>query len=93
MAQIQFSFWTSRTLANPHPLRPITSHFCHNPPPPSPAAPQSGRHMSVTLNKNDALWNNVEVKSKILPSRNSLVNALHAGLIHYSLALTLTFFG
>ena len=35
--------WTSRTLANPHPLRPITSHFAlsHYP-------PQSGRHMSIT---------------------------------------------
>ena len=34
MAEIQFYLikrnkdWTSRTLANPHPLRPITSHFC-----------------------------------------------------------------
>ena len=29
----------------PHPLRPITSHFCLSPPPPSL---QSGRHMCIT---------------------------------------------
>ena len=45
--------WTSRTLANPHSLHPITSHFCitlpppplaPTPPPPPPSPPQSGRH-------------------------------------------------
>ena len=43
--------WTSRTLTAPHPLRPITSHFCLTPPPPLPLAPfhppQSGRHMCI----------------------------------------------
>ena len=32
----------------PHPLRPITSHFCLTPHPSSP--PQSGRHMCITPN-------------------------------------------
>ena len=36
---------TSRTHANPHPLRPITSHFCLTLIP-----PQSGRHMCITPN-------------------------------------------
>ena len=53
MTQIQSSLikknkdWTSRTLANLHPLRPITYHFCFTP---SPHPPQSGRHMCITPN-------------------------------------------
>ena len=39
--------WTSRTLATPPSpllfLRPTTSHFCLNPPP-----PKIGRHISIT---------------------------------------------
>ena len=31
--------WTSRTLAIPHSLRPITSHFCLTLPPPVPPRP------------------------------------------------------
>ena len=38
-------FWTSRTLATPHPIRPTTYHFSLAAPPPPP---QSGRHMYIT---------------------------------------------
>ena len=42
--------WTSRTVANPPtPLRPILSHFCLHPPPPT-HRPQSERHMCITPN-------------------------------------------
>ena len=49
MAEIQFSLnknkdWTPRTLATPHPLHPITSHFCLTPSP-----PQRGHHMCIIL--------------------------------------------
>ena len=37
--------WTSRTLAKPHPLHPITSHFYLSLQPPPP---QSGHHIFVT---------------------------------------------
>ena len=53
MAQIRFSLikankdWTSRALGIPHPVRPITSHFCLTQPL-HPTPPQSGRHMCIT---------------------------------------------
>ena len=41
--------WTSRTLATPHPLQPITSYLCLYPP---ILPPKSGRHMCITPKEN-----------------------------------------
>ena len=57
-----------------YPLRPITSHFCLAPPPPTPR--QSGRHICITPNDQE-ISNGFDINfENIVQSRRSRPNII-----------------